>query len=147
MLKKLTVKESNTDDIKIVAEWHKNKEVKKWIFIDDWDEYFKVVSSNKDYYLYSIFESKKLVSFICAEKIENKMYISIIVNPVLFKKGYGKTSLHLILDYIEATFLDIVSVVACIYPKNKASKKCFESVDFEFVKNGEDGEMIYEYNF
>ncbi len=58
MITNLEIKKSNLSDIKQIAEWYKNKEVKKWIYIDDWNEYFNAVSDNENYYIFSIYKNE-----------------------------------------------------------------------------------------
>ena len=138
--------ETTKNDCFILDSWNKHENIKEWIGIEDWFEYLEYTNSNPDYFVINALYHNDIISSICMEIIEEIGYISIMVNPEEHSKGHGKKILSLFLQKMsQIVNRKIKYIQAGIDPENVVSKRCFESVGFEFDKNGEDGEMIYLY--
>ena len=140
------VKTSLTD-IQTVAQWHKKEAVRKWIYVDDWTAYYKAVKDSPGYYLYAVYQDGSMLAHIAGEAIDGWLAMDIIVDPLKHEKGFGTAILLDMFAHTFELFGNIRGYIANIYPRNIASKKCFEKAGFRYEKDGEDGEMVYKLLF
>ena len=130
-------------NIELLQSWQGDPEVRRWIYIDDWKEYFGAVSPNPEYYLYTVFSVGAPIAQIAAERIGDELSLMLIVEPQSRGKGVGRMVLLEMLTCSAALFGDVSHFAAYIHPNNTASIKCFESAGFECKGSDPDGELIY----
>lgn len=136
--------ETSLSDIQTVSEWHKKESVRKWIYIDNWFDYFKAVKDAPDYYLYSVYQDDIMLAHIAGEVIDGWLAMDIIVDPMKHGQGFGTAILLDMFAHTSELFGNIHGYIANIYPNNIESKKCFEKAGFRYEKDGVDGEMVYK---
>lgn len=138
---------TSISDIQTVSKWHKTESVRKWIYIDNWTEYYEAVKDVPGYYLYSVYQNNTMIAHIAGEVIDNWLAMDIIVDPVKHGKGFGTAILVDMFVRTSELFGNIYGYIANIYSGNIVSKKCFEKAGFCYEKDGEDGEMVYKRQF
>jgi RimJ/RimL family protein N-acetyltransferase len=144
---KYVFKVCTENEIRVTSGWHKDPSIGRWIFIDDWNAYFKAVKDDPDYFLLAAYEGAEMVAEIAAEKKGNELAVSVIVDPRLHGKGIGRALLLKLCDEHTSLFgTGITSISAYINPENTASRRCFEKAGFVYIKNDDDGEMQYSFD-
>jgi len=135
------------EDGEIFDLWLKHENVKKWIRIDDWFQYFDFVKSQPNYYLIKFIFENKIIGVIGLEIVKETGNITIIVDPEEQNKGHGKRILSLFLKKIKKIIKKkIKNVYSGVYTDNIASKRCCESCGFKLTGIDEDGFMEYIYD-
>ena len=139
--------EIRKDDCGLFNSWLKHEKINEWIGIDDYFDYFEAINPNPDYFLIKASFDNKIIGEIGLEIIDEVGYIALMINPGEQSKGHGRKILELFMCRLNQIIgRKIKHVEAGIFPDNAASKRCFESAGFRFVKNGGDGEMLYVYD-
>ena len=127
----------------ILQSWIDTPSVNKWIYIDNWSEYYEAVSNSPKNFLYSVYSDSRLVAHIAAELIDSSAHISLIVDPCIQDKGIGTKVITEVISKANDLFGKITDITAIIYPSNIASKKCFTKCGFSEKGTDEDGGIIF----
>ncbi|WP_277669002.1 GNAT family N-acetyltransferase [Caproiciproducens galactitolivorans] len=111
------------------------------------EEFINYVASNPNYDCWIISSNNEFVGKVDAEIENDKVYVSIIVNPDYRRKGYGKKILQQIINRFEKT--EIKQIIAGIFYTNEASKRLFFSVGFVPLSTDpdEDGFINVAFNY
>ena len=110
--------------------------VKRFISISD--NYFDYVTKTENVYYYKILLQDKLIGGIHIEKYDDKLYLSICIDPLYQNKGYAKYSLNEVLK-----LFDFKEIEVSIEEDNISSIKLFESVGFKCIVQ-EDELLMYK---
>ncbi len=131
-------------ELPLLEKWHSTISVRKWIYIDDWTEYWNTVSALSEYYLYSVYEEERMVAWISAEIINATVAVCIIVDPLKQHRGIGTAVVRKMLSNSQVLFgAGIRSFHAAIYEGNTASRRLFEKCGFQCQNISKDGERSY----
>ena len=128
----LSLKE-NDKDLNEVIKLHNIDSIKKFISISD--NYFDYVTKTENVYYYKVFLEEKLIGGIHIEKYDDKLSLSICIDPLYQNKGYAKHSLIEVLKRF-----DYKEIEVSIEEENISSIKLFESVGFKCI--GQEDELL-----
>ena len=129
----------------ILSVWFDAPSVRSRIAVDDFGAYYRTVSEQPDYYLYSVFDGEELVALVMAQIIENRAAVALIVDPARAGQGIGTGTLRELSANAHALFGEIASIDACIEPDHAASIRCFEKSGFTRIGADEYGLYVYRY--
>ncbi|GED13244.1 GNAT family N-acetyltransferase [Aneurinibacillus migulanus] len=133
-------------DLLTLEKWFENSEIaSRMEGMLPLKEWYNHISKNFLQFIRIAYTQQNPVGIIQVEKEEDIGYISLIVNPSFWNKGYGKTILCKALEQPE--FRSIRKWKASIEEDNISSLKCFKSVGFieEDANPDEDGffDLVY----
>lgn len=120
----------NHNDLEILEVWFKDKELilrlGGTLPLHQW---FQYVIGNPNYYAWMVYENNVPVGQINLEIYDDfSAFVSILTNPKLRNRGYGKRILEMLLNRQELSIVKIIKVE--IEPDNLASLHCFKKVGF-----------------
>lgn len=123
-------RELEQPNLYVLEDWFKDAEVYKWLSgklpLKRW---YKFVNKSSNYYAWIVYEQEIPVGQISVEIYpDHTASVSLLTNPSLRNKGYGKRMLELLQNRKE---LDAVQIItAGIEVENIASIRCFKKVGF-----------------
>lgn len=129
----------------VLSAWFDAPAVRSRIAVDDFDAYYRTVSKQENYYLYSVFDGEALVALVMAEILENRAAAALIVDPARTGHGIGTNTLLALTANAHTLFGEVASIDACIEPDHTASIRCFENGGFTCVGTDEYGLYIYRH--
>lgn len=140
--KVLVFRELNERHLHILEEWFQDDEVLKRLGgllpIEQW---FQYVKGSEDSWAWIVFSEEVPVGNLYLEVLEDSSaYISLLTNPELRNRGYGKKMLKTFLQRPEINKVDKIEVA--IETDNIASLACFKHVGFKENGMDEDGLQI-----
>lgn len=133
------------EELPLLQEWNNHPSVHKWIYIDDWEEYYNAVSNIDGYYLYSVYDDNQMIAHIAAETVDNVAALCLIVSPQYHNQGVGTAVLNAMIANTKNLFGNINGYTAHIFSGNTASIKCFTKCSFK-LSHSEDEEFVYNLN-
>lgn len=126
----------NDKNLEEVIKLHNIDSIKKFISISD--NYFDYVTKTENVYYYKVLLEDKLIGGIHIEKYDDKLSLSICIDPLYQNKGYAKYSLNEVLKQF-----DFKEIEVSIEEDNISSIKLFESVGYKCIRK-EDELLIYK---
>lgn len=138
--------EFNDDGLELLEEWFKDNEVLNRLGgtlpLERWHQY---VQKNPNYYAWMAYEKDDPVGQIEIEIYsDNSSAMSILTNPVLRHKGYGKKMLHALLQKSEISTVQMIKVG--IESDNIASLNFFKQAGFMEESIDDEGFLVYSLN-
>ena len=125
--------DKDSDQLKNI---HNIESIKRYISIGE--NYFDYVTKTENVFYYKILLDNKLIGGIHVEKYNDKLSLSICIDPLHQNKGYAKYSLNEVLKQF-----DFKEIEVSIEEDNVSSIKLFESLGFKYIRQ-EDELLIFK---
>ena len=139
-MNRIKVRKANNSDIEEIYTWRNDPKTKKMsknknaINLDEHKIWFSRIKNDKNSLILICKEiniNKKIgVVFFNLNETKKTSKISINLDPIKRRKGYGSECLANSIDYFKDKFKDCETILAEIKKENAASKKIFEKMGF-----------------
>ena len=125
---KLRFQRMDRNDLETFAAWFADAELSRRISAPT-EQWFRYVSTRSDNFAWLVYELERAVGQVSLDTFPNQTgSISLVVNPELRSRGFGRRILRSFLAQAEAAHLG--EIEACIEVDNTASLRCFQGCGF-----------------
>ena len=153
---RIKLRKARLDDSKLIYEWRNNKLTREMSLnsnLISWEshcKWFRGALKRKDIVLMICIDAENHQANIAMVRLDidsnrNSGTVSINLSPNYRGKSLGSECLNAFIDYLDASYKDIIKIRAIIKEENIASIKAFEKAGFLKETELDDNQLEYLY--
>ncbi len=135
------------EHLKQIKLWSAHKSIKRWIHIDNWDDYYRYAVNEERTHPFAVYCDDAFYGLLVAEVDNLQVGIFLLIDPALQNRGLGQKTLACFHDAIDTLLnCNLKNVIAYIAVQNHISKQCFQNAGYQYGGMDGDGEEIWKFD-